>query len=155
MYRNVLLAVDLQHWQRYSAHALATREVATALARGGAHTLHVLSVYTYHEPSSSDAPIGGVASALNRWKQQTDDLMRRKVEEYTAPLQHEAFNSSIILRVGHPQDVIVQTARNLKIDLLVMGSHSKRGIVDIVLGGVARQVSRHAPCPVVLVSPKL
>ena len=83
-----------------------------------------------------------------------DALMRRKVEDYTAPpLQHEDFRLSMILRVGSPRDFIVQTARNLKADLLVMGAHSKRSALDIALGGAARQVSRQAPCPIVLVSP--
>jgi nucleotide-binding universal stress UspA family protein len=36
----------------------------------------------------------------------------------------------------------------------MIGSHSKRGLFDAVLGGTAQHVSRHAPCPVVFVSPK-
>jgi nucleotide-binding universal stress UspA family protein len=60
-----------------------------------------------------------------------------------------------ILRRGNPRDVIVQVATNLKADLLILGSHSKRGLMDIALGGTAQQVGKTAPCPVVLVSPKL
>jgi nucleotide-binding universal stress UspA family protein len=36
----------------------------------------------------------------------------------------------------------------------VIGSHSKRGLLDIALGGTARHLSEHAPCPVVMVAPK-
>ena len=35
-----------------------------------------------------------------------------------------------------------------------MGSHSKRGLLDMVLGGTAQQISKAAPCVVVLVSPQ-
>jgi nucleotide-binding universal stress UspA family protein len=56
--------------------------------------------------------------------------------------------------VGNPRDVIPEVATTLKADLLILGSHSKRGVLDIVLGGTAQQVSKSAPCTVVLVSPK-
>ena len=36
--QTILLAVALQHWDRYSAHALAARDVAATLARGAANT---------------------------------------------------------------------------------------------------------------------
>jgi nucleotide-binding universal stress UspA family protein len=72
-----------------------------------------------------------------------------------APLQGLGVEITPILRVGNPRDVIVQVATNLKADLLILGSHSKRGVMDIALGGTAQQVGKTAPCPVVLVSPKL
>jgi nucleotide-binding universal stress UspA family protein len=57
-------------------------------------------------------------------------------------------------RTGDPREVIVQVAISLQADLLILGSHSKRGLLDIVLGGTAQQVSKSVPCLVVLVSPK-
>jgi nucleotide-binding universal stress UspA family protein len=35
------------------------------------------------------------------------------------------------LRVGNPRDVIVQVATSIKADLLILSSHSKRGLMDI------------------------
>jgi hypothetical protein len=72
-----------------------------------------------------------------------------------APLQGLGVEITPILRRGNSRDVIVQVATNLKADLLIVGSHSKRGLMDIALGGTAQQVGKTAPCPVVLVSPKL
>jgi hypothetical protein len=37
MYTTILLAAALQNWDRYSAHALAAREVAATLAKGASH----------------------------------------------------------------------------------------------------------------------
>jgi len=45
-------------------------------------------------------------------------------------------------------------ATSLKAELLILGSHSQRGLLDIILGGTAQQVSKVAPCLVVLVSPQ-
>jgi nucleotide-binding universal stress UspA family protein len=58
------------------------------------------------------------------------------------------------LRVGNPRQVIVQTALRILADVLIIGSHSRRGIFDIALGGTAQQVSSQAPCPVMIVVPK-
>ena len=59
------------------------------------------------------------------------------------------------MRAGNPRETIVQVARDIEADVLIIGSHSKRGILDIALGGTAQSVSRRAPCAVVLVSPKM
>jgi nucleotide-binding universal stress UspA family protein len=57
-----------------------------------------------------------------------------KLEAYVAPLRAEGVEVSPILRVGHPREVIVEVATSLKAELLILGSHSKRGLLDIVLG---------------------
>ena len=36
-------------------------------------------------------------------------------------------------------------------DLIVVGSHSRRGLPRVVLGSVAERVARYAPCPVLVV----
>ena len=46
---------------------------------------------------------------------------------------------------------IVGFARDTQTDLLVMGSHGRRGFRRLVLGSVAEAVTRSAPCPVLIV----
>ena len=58
-----------------------------------------------------------------------------------------------LLKVGHPRQVIVATAEALGVDCVVIGAHSKRSFLDVLLGGTAAAVSRHAPCAVVMVQP--
>ena len=48
----------------------------------------------------------------------------------------------------------MQVATAIQAELLILGSHSQRGLLDIALGGTAQQVSTSAPCLVVLVSPQ-
>ena len=86
--------------------------------------------------------------------QRTDDLMVQKMNDYLAPLHDQGLTLAPILRVGNPRDVIPEVATSMQADLLILGSHSKRGLLDIVLGGTAQQVSRSTPCTVVLVSPQ-
>jgi nucleotide-binding universal stress UspA family protein len=153
MYTTILLAAALQDWERYSAYALAAREVAATLAAGASQSLHVLSVYDYPPLDTTHLP-SEVVRHREALMRQMDDRMGQKMQEYVAPLKAQGLAITPILRMGNPQDVIPEVATALKADLLILGSHSKRGLLDIILGGTAQQVSRVAPCTVILVSPK-
>jgi len=80
--------------------------------------------------------------------------MIRKMNDYVGPLEADGFTVSRILRVGNPRTAIVEVAQSVGADVPVIGSHSKRGLFDVVLGGTAQQIIRHSPCLVVLVSPE-
>ena len=154
MYHTILMAVALQQWEQYSAHALAAREVAAAIARGASKRLHVLSLYDRENVDTSGLPADIAARHREDMMLRTREFMEQKMEEYISPLKKEGLDVSTTVRVGKPREDIVGTAAELKANLLIIGSHSKRGFLDIALGGTAQHVSRHAPCPVVLVSPK-
>ena len=154
MYNNILLAAALQQRERYSVHAIAARDVAAALARH-AKQLYVLSVYDNEARlPSSGLSAEMVAQLREQHIQQTDRLMAEKMDQYVAPLVSEGVLVSKILRLGSPRHVIVEVVAEIEADLLVIGSHSKRGLLDIALGDTARHVSTHAPCEVVMVVPK-
>jgi nucleotide-binding universal stress UspA family protein len=155
MHNNILLAVALQQWERYSVHALAARDVAVTLARH-AKQLYVLSVYDYEAARlpSSGLAAEMVAQLREQHIQETDRLMAEKMDQYVAPLVSQGVLVSKILRLGSPRNVIVEVAAEIEADLLVIGSHSKRGLLDIALGDTARQVSTNAPCTVLMVVPK-
>jgi nucleotide-binding universal stress UspA family protein len=50
--------------------------------------------------------------------------------------------------VGKPAEEILRVAREGGIDLIVMGTHGHTGLRHLLLGSVAEEVTRHAPCPV-------
>ena len=155
MYRTILLAAALQHWDRYSAHALAAREVAAALAMSTTRHLHVLSVYDYNfKAPASGFPIEMVAQLREDDLRRTNSLMEQKIDDYITPLKAVGLEVTPSLRMGNPRSVIVQTAAELKADALVIGSHSKRSLFDITLGGTAKHLSQRVSCTVVLVSPE-
>lgn len=150
----ILLAVALQDWERYSIYALTARDVAAALASATARHLYVLSVYAYPSINTNGLSPGMAAAYRDEQRQQTDACLARKIAAYVAPLAASGIQVSTSLRVGKPSRVIVQVVRELQADLLVMGMHSKRNLWDVALGGTAWQVSKRAPCAVVLVTPQ-
>jgi nucleotide-binding universal stress UspA family protein len=55
--------------------------------------------------------------------------------------------------VGAPAEKILEAARNQKADLIIMGTHGRKGIERTLFGSVADKVVRDAPCPVLCVHP--
>jgi nucleotide-binding universal stress UspA family protein len=155
MYNSILLASALQRWERYSAHAIAARDVAAVFAHH-AKQLFVLSVY---DNETKRLPTSGISADMmaqlrEQQRQQTDRFMAEKMDQYVEPLVSQGLPVTKILRLGSPRHVIVEVASEVGADLLVIGSHSKRRLFDIALGGTARHISTHAPCEVVMVVPK-
>lgn len=52
---------------------------------------------------------------------------------------------------GIPHEAIVKFAKENKVDLIVMGTHGRKGVGRILFGSTAAQVVRFAPCPVLTV----
>jgi nucleotide-binding universal stress UspA family protein len=63
----------------------------------------------------------------------------------------ERLRPEYVLRVGTPADEIVRYADVCDADLIIMGTHGRSGIAHALMGSVAEQVVRMAPCPVLLV----
>ncbi len=140
MYQHILLAVALQRWAAFSPHALAAREAAVALAQGSGANLSVLSVYDYDD--DRDTQVARI-----------DEEMAGKLQTFLANVQALGVPLTPLLKVGSPRELIVATAEALGVDLLVIGAHSQRRFLDVLLGGTAAAVSRQAPCAVVMVQP--
>ncbi|OGR31366.1 MAG: hypothetical protein A2139_06245 [Desulfobacca sp. RBG_16_60_12] len=57
------------------------------------------------------------------------------------------------MAVGHPVAVIVELVKTTDISLIVLGTQGKGFIAEISLGSVAHNISRFAPCPILLIPP--
>jgi nucleotide-binding universal stress UspA family protein len=154
MYEQILLAVALQQWEEFTSQALAAREVAAALAKGSGARLSVLSVYDYGEIKQPSVSAEMAARYREDMMQRIDGSMETKIKAFLAGV--EAMDSAItpIVQAGEPRKTILDVAERLPADLLVIGAHNKRSVLDVVLGGTAGHVSRHATCPVIMVTPR-
>lgn len=55
------------------------------------------------------------------------------------------------LHVGQPAEVIARMVGEVHPDLIIMGSHGRTGVVELVMGSVASRVLHLVQCPVLLV----
>src|ERR671935_3236919 len=115
MYSTILLAAALEHWDRYSAHALAARDVAAAIAKGTTNHLHVLSVYDYNfKAPASGLPLEMVAQLREEDLRRTNSMMEHKIDDFIAPLKAAGLEVTPLLRMGNARSTIVETAAELK-----------------------------------------
>ncbi len=55
------------------------------------------------------------------------------------------------VETGDPAAIVCLVARDLAVDVVVIGSHGKGFLSRVLLGSVSEHVARHAPCPVLVV----
>lgn len=96
----------------------------------------------------NDAPDPFVSQdqLTEQYKQRVLDHLRQETEslgEINVPVE-------FYLRVGVPWQEIVRAAEELGATLIVIGSHGKRSLAEILLGSTVENVTRHASCPVLV-----
>jgi nucleotide-binding universal stress UspA family protein len=75
----------------------------------------------------------------------------KALEGVAARARSNAIPIAVVLRKGTPWIEIVTVAEQTKADLIVMGTHGRRGVSRALLGSVAEKVVRTASCPVLTV----
>ena len=56
-----------------------------------------------------------------------------------------------LVRTGSPGLEIIEVAKSLSADLIVISTHGRTGLKHVLLGSIAEAVVRRAPCPVLVV----
>lgn len=85
------------------------------------------------------------------------EALEAKVGELLAAWQGETQKTlsrvAVHVRSEDPAGEIAQLASDLEAQLVVVGTHGRRGLRRLLLGSVAEGVVRRAPCPVLVVRP--
>ncbi len=83
-----------------------------------------------------DAAPAEVEGAIAMWRDEAERLVGRPVRT--------------MLLSGEPASELLRHARERELDVLVVGTHGRRGLRRVVLGSVAERLVREAPCAVVV-----
>ena len=124
----------------------------TALRAGEVHVVYV----------ESDLPLdpmfAGAFQASRSAEELLESVRKRAAERLDAvqALHGKLAVKRVVVHVrrGSAADEIAQLAADLDADLVVVGSHGRRGVSRLVLGSVAERVSRLARCAVWIIRPK-
>jgi nucleotide-binding universal stress UspA family protein len=143
--QHVLHATDV------SATSRRAFDTALALARSQNAKLTILYVL---------APIVLVpeqyldAVTVDRVQTQAREWSTRQLATLATRAKKAGVRASALLLEGDAADQIVRASRSTKSDLIVMGTHGRRGLQKFFLGSVAERVVATASCPVVTVRGK-
>ncbi len=111
------------------------------------HLLNVVQDYDAVAPGS-----GEMFAPFTDWLPE----LRKQSEEQLAKLPSSEWASKVAAvhrttRVGTPVDEIVKYTKEHNIGLIVQGTHGRKGLKHMLLGSVAENIVRYAPCPVLTV----
>ena len=105
------------------------------------YLLHVLSVPTVETVVLEPHPI------LN------EGIAARELEKLAKHHLPVDLQREVVLRSGDPASLIVKVAEELQADLIVMPTHGRQGIMQMMLGSVAERIVREAKPPVLTMKP--
>jgi len=78
---------------------------------------------------------------------EAESSMKKVAEELTA----KGIKAEIVIKDGHPAEQILDTAREIGADLIVVGSHGRHGAKKFFLGSVSSKIVEHATCHVLVI----
>jgi nucleotide-binding universal stress UspA family protein len=132
-----------------SGRAALYRAIALA-TRAPFHVLHFVCAIEPHLPLPS-LPTKKVDYQYAERVQTalTDEIKQQLVEAGSAPVHFY-----VHARIGKPAEEILNLAREVGADLIIVGSKGLTGIERVVLGSVSERVVREAGCPVMVARPK-
>jgi nucleotide-binding universal stress UspA family protein len=152
MYEHLMVALD------GSPAAERVLEHAEALARAFSSRITLLRAMlgpeTLLAQTATTGPgVGDVAPAMDPTPilEAEHEAATEYLDEVGARLRAHGFQIEAEHPEGDAADAIVQRARELNVDLILMTTHGRSGLGRVVFGSVADSVIRHAPCPVLLV----
>ncbi len=134
----------------FSETSDAALAYARALAARFGASLHLLHVFADPYASGAYAPEVYAPLPPEVREHALRDLEERLRERLADGVPRASEGTATIV-TGLTATKIVQHAAEQEIDLIVMGTHGRRGVAHLLLGSVAEHVVRTAGCPVLTV----
>ena len=133
--RTILVPID------FSSNAERALDYACELAATLGATVHLVHAL------GAALPELNVALSEQMLRSLTDGS-KLALDQLADARRDKANIGKVLVVPGDARDAILATANELGVDLIVMGTHGRRGLSRMVVGSVAENVVRRAPCPV-------
>jgi nucleotide-binding universal stress UspA family protein len=137
--KNILFATD------FSQAADAAAPIAIQIARRYGAKVYGVHVNRFDDYTAA-APDAWAAMAEATEKEAKEDAGR--LNEQLQGIEHE-----VVVAEGSISEVMSNLVEQKEIDLIVLGTRGRKGLEKVILGSVAEQILRQAPCPVLTVGP--
>ena len=143
-YKRILVPVD---GSPTAAKGLKAAIKLARESRGRLLLLHIVEEYSAFMAPEVGATIGPILDGMRAAGKRTLSRVARSTA--AAGVKPQAVLAENF--GGRVADTIVQQAKKLRADLIVIGTHGRRGIKRALLGSDAESVVRNSPVPVLLV----
>ncbi len=139
----ILVATDGSDYSDYAVNFVANQQWPEG------SEMRVISVLEHSALESVTA--GEYALKLDEMREHVRDIIKYIASSAADVIASKSYKVSYITCEGVAAEEIINEARNWQADLIVVGTHGRRGITKFLLGSVAQRVAIHAPCSVQIV----
>lgn len=144
MYKRILVAID------GSATAMRGLTEALRIAKGGGAKLLLVHVLNELIPETEIASTAYYQALAESLRNEASNIL-----EYAATVVRDSgvpFEQQLVEKIGaHASEEIITAAKDWRADLIVLGTHGRRGLKRLVMGSDAELVLRRSPVPVLMV----
>jgi len=140
----ILIAIDDSKFSEAAVLSVVARPGPPGTEIKVLHVLEPPSILMGRQMTAHDPEFESVWQAL---QEQAEAL----VAKVTAQLQGAGLNVTPALAEGDPKSRIIDVAGEWHADLIVLGSHGRRGLGRFLMGSVSEAVVHHAHCSVEIV----
>ena len=152
--KKILIALDYNP----SAEKIAETGFALAQAMGAEVILiHVLAEPSYYSTLDFSPIMGYTGFSSPDMLMLVDDTEIRKASEaFLAQSKMHLGDERITTLIGEGDcaDAILKACSELKVDIIVMGTHSRSGFDKILMGSISQKVLNHVEIPVLVIPTK-
>lgn len=153
----VLIAVDFSDESR-----VAVAQGATIARRHGAElTLAYVSEAAHGEahlpaatlPEASEPAAGPQSTSMREYMRVVAEYVaneHRQIDQLAIQISDTGVTTTARMLDGSPARRVIETAAELSVDLIVLGTHGRTGVKRFLLGSVAERVVRHSACAVLV-----
>jgi len=151
--KKVLIALD------YNPTAQKVAEAGYSLAKAmdaEVALLHIISDPVYYS-SLEYSPIMGFSGFMDAGSMQltAEDLSKASVQ-FLNKVKHHLHDETIeiVVKGGDFSESILVSAKEMHVDLIVLGTHSRRWLEEVLLGSVTEKILHHTTIPLFIVPTK-
>jgi nucleotide-binding universal stress UspA family protein len=145
MYKNILVAIDDSETSRSALKEALHIAKASNAKLYITHVVDETLLRMHGRTVSTSTDFDNAIAALSdAGRQLLDEAMKSATDVHAEPLLLEALDRRV-------SETIADKARELSIDLIVIGRHGRRGLATFILGSVAEQLAKIASASVLLV----
>jgi nucleotide-binding universal stress UspA family protein len=139
--KKILFPTDFSHY-----NDAALKYASTLAAEAGA-VLHIVHVDEMHDLNASMGEAGYMIAATMGPEGRPE--VRKRLENILP--KNNGVDYKHVYLTGEPISEILDYAKQEEVDLIVMASHGRTGLLRLLMGSIAEGVMREAPCPVLIV----
>jgi nucleotide-binding universal stress UspA family protein len=151
--KKVLIALD------YDPTAQKVAETGFSLAesmKAEAILLHVIADATYYSALEYSRIEGSMGFSKNELLHLFDDGLKKAMKHYLDKTKQHLGDETIktLVKEGDFAESILKAAKDQHVDIIVMGSHSRRWLDEILVGSVTEKVLHQSSIPLFIIPTK-